>query len=336
MGLPDLAEEIKSILKWFLISLAVLFALWVIWIIIRNVSGLVFKPRGVPTAYGQISPPLFTKTLNKLEATSFQLAIDLPKSREEVDIYKISIGERFVVEQQNKIANYFPVSNSRRTQVGNTIYIKDPSGLSEFVYKISENTFTYRYRFSQDKTLTSSRVSLDRKKAISLTLEILNKLAVRPPDIDDDKALVRYVKLSGNQKVESTPQEANAVEIIFYRKLSISSIGQAPIRAILAGSGSVVEFDYFYKSKEEIGSPYPLLTATQAWDEFKKGKSFSENVSKFVSVSVSKMFLAYWESKNFQPYLQPVWVFEGNGKTEEGKEFYFQALLPAITSSFLK
>lgn len=48
-----------------------------------------------------------------------------------------------------------------------------------------------------------------------------------------------------------------------------------------------------------------------------------------VSATIDKVLLAYWADPDVS-YIQPVWVFAGEAKTESGRKERFDAVTPAI------
>ncbi|MDO8639076.1 MAG: hypothetical protein Q7R43_05875 [Candidatus Daviesbacteria bacterium] len=84
------------------------------------------------------------------------------------------------------------------------------------------------------------------------------------------------------------------------------------------------KLDYTYWTIDQTtSSTYPLKTPQQAYDELKSGAGFVSIESKSPRVSISSVYLAYLESAEYSPYLQPVFVFEGPD---------FVGLVPAIST----
>lgn len=68
-------------------------------------------------------------------------------------------------------------------------------------------------------------------------------------------------------------------------------------------------------------STYPLKTAEQAFSDLKAGLGFVSLEPKKPQVSISSVYLAYFESEEYSPYLQPIFIFEGPE---------FAAIVPSI------
>lgn len=71
-------------------------------------------------------------------------------------------------------------------------------------------------------------------------------------------------------------------------------------------------------------STYPLKSAEKALAELRAGEGYVSLEPSNPKVSISSVYLAYYQSEQYSPYLQPVFVFEGPG---------FAALIPAISQT---
>ena len=77
----------------------------------------------------------------------------------------------------------------------------------------------------------------------------------------------------------------------------------------------------FWPIDESTSSTYKLKTSVQALSDLKSGKAYVSLVPENPNVSITSVKLAYFETEEYIPYLQPVFVFEGPS---------FVALVPAI------
>lgn len=82
----------------------------------------------------------------------------------------------------------------------------------------------------------------------------------------------------------------------------------------------------FWSIDQNNFATYPIKSVVDAFSELKEGKGFVVIKPPFPQVSISSVYLAYLVSDEYSPYLQPVYVFEGEG---------FAALTPAITEFYL-
>ncbi len=84
---------------------------------------------------------------------------------------------------------------------------------------------------------------------------------------------------------------------------------------------------YFETSEEQIGI-YPLKTGDAAWEQLTTGKGcVVSGAPDITQVTIRKMFLAYYDPEDYQPYLQPVYVFIGSDN--------FVGYVPAVKDSLL-
>lgn len=85
---------------------------------------------------------------------------------------------------------------------------------------------------------------------------------------------------------------------------------------------SSINYTYWTIDKTESSS-YKLKKIEDAFNELKSGRGFIIIESSKPQVSISNIYLAYYQDEQYAPYLQPVYVFEGPN---------FAAYIPAIAS----
>ncbi len=73
-------------------------------------------------------------------------------------------------------------------------------------------------------------------------------------------------------------------------------------------------------------STYPLKPGDQAFEDLKSGNASIVKAPSSPNISITKVELAYFESDQYLPYIEPVYLFEGDN---------FLAYVPAISSEFL-
>ncbi|MDO8498884.1 MAG: hypothetical protein Q7S44_03805 [bacterium] len=80
----------------------------------------------------------------------------------------------------------------------------------------------------------------------------------------------------------------------------------------------------FWTIDTTTSSTYPLKTPEQAFTDLKSGLGFVTMQSPNPKISITLVYLAYYESEEYSPFLQPVFVFEGPG---------FAAVVPAVSNT---
>lgn len=73
-------------------------------------------------------------------------------------------------------------------------------------------------------------------------------------------------------------------------------------------------------------STYPIKSANQAFTDLKNGQGVVVIEPKLPQVSLTSVRLAYYQSEQYSPYLEPIYVFEGEN---------FMAYVSAITPEYL-
>lgn len=80
--------------------------------------------------------------------------------------------------------------------------------------------------------------------------------------------------------------------------------------------------DYSYWSIDPTTySTYPIITSLEAFDLLKNGQGFVSIIPSSSQISITSAKLAYYQSEEYSPYLQPVYLFEGPN---------FAAIIPAV------
>ena len=95
---------------------------------------------------------------------------------------------------------------------------------------------------------------------------------------------------------------------------------------VAESSYASVEYTYWPIDTSTV-STYPLKTPTTALNELKSGVGYVIVESLSPQVSITDVYLAYYESSDYTPYLQPMYVFEGQ---------HFKAIVPAVNTTSAK
>lgn len=99
---------------------------------------------------------------------------------------------------------------------------------------------------------------------------------------------------------------------------------KATISATGDGTSKFLNVDYtVWQPDKTTYSTYPLKTAEQALTDLRSGLGFVSIEPPAAEVSISSVYLAYFQPEDYSPYLQSVYVFEGPG---------FAALVPATAN----
>ncbi|GAB4218857.1 MAG: hypothetical protein Fur009_2060 [Candidatus Microgenomates bacterium] len=207
---------------------------------------------------------------------------------------------------------------------------------------ITNYNFTYESLPNPD-TLINSQANIpnQEKEIIDKATDFLKKINRYPDELIKGTTHIVYVKYNPNLESYvnvSTAGDANLVEVDFFRQYPDGVAVVSP-KFFNSQNYVVMMFDkndyivvkaqiaHFEKSDTQYDL-YPVKSADLAWDELIKGKG------KVVAATIGKkdivikdMYIAYYDSDEYQSFLQPVYVFLGDND--------FVAYLPAISSSWL-
>lgn len=148
-------------------------------------------------------------------------------------------------------------------------------------------------------------------------------------------ALVTYLKFSGQDLIEtSSLSTAQAVRVDFLKDLLEglpvipAGYNRSGVHIIFSGSAEktaqVLKAAYLdFPPELTTSATYPTISGQQAWEMLQQGKGFVlRPLLNGSEAIIRKIYLAYLEKETYQPYLQPVYVFEGDQN--------FVGIVPAI------
>lgn len=220
-----------------------------------------------------------------------------------------------------------------------------PSALSDTEYQYSNgdrsifvdlNTNNFLY---QKKSVTpDTHIDLSDESLVDEYTNFLSGKGLLKPEFKKPRSKVTLLKQVDNQLVDAPSRaEASEAQIALWPqdidKMPIvnASVTEGFINAIVQGTPRDIEnyltikFTYWPIDTTTF-STYPIKTPEQSFEDLKEGKGTVIVQQQQAQVSITSVYLAYYESENFSPYLQPVFVFEGP---------QFVALVPAITDEYI-
>ena len=200
---------------------------------------------------------------------------------------------------------------------------------------IVSNQFRLSYSFTHDLTLFAERNIPTQQQAINESLVFLQTLALSTADITSTNTNISYLKLIADKLEPTTSQsQADAVRIDFFRTgyvglpVVYDKPNQSNISFVLSGSKRsdrrILSVEYNYWPVETRSTAiYKLKTSQQAWNQLTQGDAyFASYKTDQTKIVITNVYLAYYDSKQEQLYMQPVFVFEGENN--------FVAYVPAI------
>lgn len=206
---------------------------------------------------------------------------------------------------------------------------------------ITNYNFRYEYAFNKFPKIFENTTIPSRNEIENKSIDLLKTIGRYPDELAKGKTNIVYLQYNTDQESMTPTQrsvDANAVEIDFYRPDidNLSTVSSSYFNSqnfiVLAFKDDNMtvlraQIAFFEKSEEQIGV-YPLKTGDIAWGELKAGKAILVSPSKTTkSISIKKMFTAYFDPDSYQQYLEPVYVFLGTDN--------FVGYVPAVTNKYL-
>lgn len=294
------------------------------------------KPPPATVAFGKIPKLDLSEGIKASGGIQYSLETvsgDLPSLPDKLKVFQnmeeeTSFGALDATKQRVQVLGF---NNTPQLEGGNlvTFFSKGRGGQAKSLrINVSTNNFEYKIDFEKDQALISSRPPTP-EVAISMADEFLRNFNLQTAEFPRDKAFTKLYRIEGINLIEvPSLSSSNLIEVVLERadidKIPVISPNfSAPSVKVLVSENEVVSAEV---NKQNINfhkfSSYPLKGARAAFNELVAGNGyFNKNLSdkKF---SIREVGLAYLETKAFQGYLQPVYVF----KSDSGLVAFIEAV----------
>lgn len=276
--------------------------------------------------FGTLPKPIFPDS--NISSSNFSYSLDtatggLPQTPKLLKVYFLpKAGVSLMApEKSRKLAENLGFSSDPEI-LSQTEYRFNDTGTGTLDVDLTTGNFAFQRKIATD---SARAVSLpDRSQAVNSFKDYLSSKGLLSDELKDGRSSVDYEKIS--------PQDSETVEVSIWPtdvdKLPIvtSTFNRGLVKATLTkGEETINKFAKvnltFWPVDKTTFSTYPLKTPDQAYAALRSGQGFISLEPKKPQVSISSVYLAYYESEEYSPYLQPVFVFEGPE---------FAALVPAI------
>lgn len=237
----------------------------------------------------------------------------------------------------------FNTESSGYRLIGSQASFSEPK--QKLTIDIRNFNFDYKYSFENDKSVFENVRTPNQEESIEKAVEFLQTAGRYPQELSQGKTNVVFLKYdteNNSMGVLSSNLEANLVEVDFYRPDIVANPNPIPVVSpkyfnsqnyvlmMFKNDGTYkvlrAQVKFYDRSAEQIGV-YPLRSGEQAYDDLKKGKGLVIAQPQTTNVTIRKMFLGYFDPDVYQEYLQPVYVFLGDGD--------FVGYVPAVSGEYL-
>lgn len=309
------------------------------------------------TLYQRISPPpppAPTVSYGKLPAITFfgsdapdkkfgfTLELpegDLPKLPATLPVYVIPKKSAFLgaPDEARKIASSLRFTKDEET-LSSTIYRwVHERGDINLEMNIITQAFSINSNLYQDEDIKGLRAPT-QEIAVKAVQSFLSNASLFPKDFTDGETSTTLIKNdNGILVLAPSLSEANFIRVDFFRQsyndfpVVTPVPGQSNVWFLVPGTTdptkNIIAGEYHYFAVDQSqSSTYPIKTSETAWRQLQDGKGIVASIPTKETVAVRRVYLAYYDPSDYQPFFQPVYVFEGDNG--------FVGYVPAVTSDY--
>ncbi|MDD5415624.1 MAG: hypothetical protein PHE48_01310 [Candidatus Daviesbacteria bacterium] len=199
--------------------------------------------------------------------------------------------------------------------------------------ELDSGNFSYR-----NEATISGKVNLDNdNKLVSDFEQTLTTLGVMKDDLKTGRTKVTFLKNAGEALIPTQLRsEAVAAQISLWpspidkKSIFTADFDKSLVNAVVSGSADKLDYylslDFiYYPIDTSTFATYPIKEAEVAFEDLKSGKGVVISEPKSPQVSITSIYLGYFLSDEYSPYLQPIFIFEGPN---------FVAYVAAISGEF--
>lgn len=330
--LTETAYYSRKTIKFGIIALVVLFVLKIIFSYTVSAWKKFFPPPPPPptVAFGKLPPIKFPSPANNgaLTYTLETIEGQPPATSSTGMVFFITKAEPNLLSlnRAKQVAGKLGFSGEPQAENQTLYRWQDTNNPYRILrYDIVTHNFKITYDFAQDLGLFNSKNLPSENQAMSEAVNFLQNIGLYSPELQNSQPYTSFWRLSGNTLVTTTSLAgADAVRVDFNKqnvwglKLMPSKPPYQSVYLIFSGSQDAAKhtleasFTNWDIQSDQVAT-YPLKSSALAWQELKNNSGYiahiADNTQKVV---IRKIYLAYYYPDDYESYLQPIFVFEGD------------------------
>lgn len=348
--LTETAYKTRKAINYGILALIAYIILRILWSLVTTVFLAVFPPKPLPPnhAFGKLPVLVFpTPAATSSSSLTFQLDTiegTVPKASPSATVYFMpkNAPNLLALTKATDFARRMDFEKEPRQETKHLYVFSDATNPFRYLrYDIVSKNFLVRYMFEQEAGLFAERTVPLEQIAKSEAKNMLDTYDIFAKDIEEGTIGIKYLKRNGTTLAQTTSfSQAEALRLDFFRApLGDMPVVTAPpdegnISFIFSGSRNmkkrILQFSYVYWPVEyQTTATYSLKPSSSAWTELQSERGYiARYPAKGTVAVVRKVYLAYYDSREPQTYLQPVFVFEG----DDG----FLAYVPAVEQTWIE
>ena len=336
MTLTETAKATKRFLKIGLTVLSGLIVIWLIYIFVYNNFYVPYKKSQIKPEqkFGTIQKPIFPKSV--ADSASFEYNLDTQYGGLPTNIPKL-MNVYFITPHETTL-----LAPDRTRKLANSLdFSSDPQILSPSEYRYSDewggqmtielNTGNFSYRRVIPASV-KGRPPIQvgylpaENDLVTDFIGFLNSRALLGDSFKKPRSIISYD--NPNRQIAQTAKISLWPDNIGEQPIVTDDPIKGPIYATVTRYG---DNDFKYSSLDYVVwsydpktfSSYATNSISQAFQDLKNGQGVViKNTTSANKASITKVYVAYYMSAQYQPYLEPIYVFEGDN---------FVAYIPALT-----
>src|SRR3989344_3920902 len=196
----------------------------------------------------------------------------------------------------------------------------DPETQDALAIDITTNNFRLRRNYVDTSVFTSESLPSESQLQ-NLAQEYFQSINVWNSSLT--QATISYFAFQGSNIIEvDRARDAQFARVYFLRPkigeypIVTANIDKSETYLLFAADSrritTVLEASFQnFPADERASSTYPTISGQQAWEKLVSGDGYIATAAGD-SVTIREGYLAYYQDAGYQPYLQPVYVFEGD------------------------
>lgn len=311
-----------------------------IWVGIQNVTTEPPAPTPTPgLAFGALPPIKFPESAKRPSKYELLLIEGSPPPSQYATVYFVPKKAPTLFSRKNAAELATLLGFTQDPVITNTTQYdySDPTSKNKLTIDIPYKYYTFSSGSVEPKNYMP-QVPEDEARLKAAGEGYLNSIGLWSKDLKDIR--VRYVEWTGSG---FTPQAVNSKTSFARIDFFNPTVSEVPILTAHPSEANVfVIFAFtapnqriavaskykYYAPDFTINSTYPTISGETAWKQLQEGGGYiAQPVKGGDKASVRRIYLAYFLPDEYQDYLQPVWVFEGD------QDFY--AMVYAIDPAYV-
>ncbi len=283
--------------------------------------------------FGVLEAPLFPLTLvsssnfsYSVDTTTGELPTEFPKLMKVYFATSLSIT-LLGPDRATLLANSFGFVSGPELITQTQYQYQDDRG-NIFIIDLNSGNFNFRKVLPEKQQLKDSTFLSASSLETTFKTE-LSKRGLLQVGLESGRTKVNFE--TGNIKDSQTTQVTIWPDNIEEYPIATGNIDRGLIYATINKDSldpdKFLIFNYtFWPIDQTYFGTYKIKSVIEAFDDLKNGQGIILQEPPTSKVSLRNVYLAYFQSEEYAPYIQPIYVFEGEG---------FMAYVPAITDEFL-